>query len=537
MHIKMNWLFLRSVRRRYSRCKAHWLALFVWLVALCPVTPVFAARHAPHTPADTVVTNCSNDTQLNQAVTAAGTTTITFSCGAGLHTIPISTAMQVAGEVTIDGGGQIALDGGKLAAFFQVFSGHKLELRNLTLQNGKFNGVHPLENFGELVLTNVLVQNNQTTGQGGAVANYHTLVVRDSIFMSNVAISTNAITGSGGALYTDGGAATVENSTFTNNHIQGTVGVGGAISVQSGQTTITGSTFNGNNALDGGGLYVNSGATVTVTQSTFISNTAGYGGAIENQGQLQVKFSTLRQNKANNDGGAIWVLNGNLGLAYSTVANNRAGTLGGGISCYANTLSVGYSTISGNSASGSNGVGGGGIYSTCNLTVMNTTISGNAATGNGGGAIYQKSSGNATVAATTIAGNTAAFGAGVYNDGAGASTLSLHYTMLANNVTGNCDGVITSLGYNLADDSNCAALTQPGDQKNINLPLGPLANNGGTTLTHLPLTGNPALDAIPTPCSFTDDQRGIARPQNGKCDIGAVEVTAVQFAYLPLLMK
>ena len=303
MRIKLNLLF-NGPCRHHTRA-LRWLALLVWLFALCPTAPVFAARHAPHQPADTVVTNCSNATQLSQAVAAAGT--ITFSCGAGLHTIPLSAAMSVAGEVIIDGGGQIALDGGGLTAFFQVFSGHKLELRNLTLQNGKFNGVHPLENFGELRLTNVILQNNQTTGQGGAVVNYSTLIVRDSIFTSNLAISTNSVTGAGGAIYNDGGVATVENSTFTSNRVQGTFGMGGAIAVQSGQATITGSSFRNNSALDGGALYVHSSTSVTVTNGAFTENSAGYGGAIENHGQLRVNNSTLTQNKATGgDGGAIW---------------------------------------------------------------------------------------------------------------------------------------------------------------------------------------------------------------------------------------
>ncbi len=203
------------------------------------------------------------------------------------------------------------------------------------------------------------------------------------------------------------------------------------------------------------------------------------------------------------------------------------------ISCYANTPSIHHSTVSNNQSAGN----GGGIYSSCTLSVTNTTLSGNKAPGKGGGGLYQTISGKATVAATTIANNSAAFGAGVYNDGAGSSSLSLQFTLLAKNTTGDCDGVITSLGYNLADDNNCAALTQTGDQKNATLPLGPLAANGGPTLTHLPLAGNPALDAIPTPCSFTVDQRDVARPQNGKCDIGAVEVTAVKAVYLPLVTQ
>ena len=60
--------------------------------------------------------------------------------------------------------------------------------------------------------------------------------------------------------------------------------------------------------------------------------------------------------------------------------------------------------------------------------------------------------------------------------------------------------------------------------------LGPLANNGGPTLTQAPLTpDSPGIDVIPkftNGCGTTvvTDQRGAPRPINGRCDIGAVEV-------------
>ena len=54
--------------------------------------------------------------------------------------------------------------------------------------------------------------------------------------------------------------------------------------------------------------------------------------------------------------------------------------------------------------------------------------------------------------------------------------------------------------------------------------LGPLQDNGGFTLTQVPGPGSPAIDAgDPANCSGVD-QRGVARPQGPRCDIGAVEV-------------
>jgi VCBS repeat-containing protein len=54
--------------------------------------------------------------------------------------------------------------------------------------------------------------------------------------------------------------------------------------------------------------------------------------------------------------------------------------------------------------------------------------------------------------------------------------------------------------------------------------LSPLAENGGNTWTHALLPGSPALNAIPGGnCPVTTDQRDVARPQFGACDIGAYE--------------
>jgi hypothetical protein len=60
--------------------------------------------------------------------------------------------------------------------------------------------------------------------------------------------------------------------------------------------------------------------------------------------------------------------------------------------------------------------------------------------------------------------------------------------------------------------------------------LGALANNGGPTLTMLPLAGSPLIDAgpvtIPTFPGNEFDQRGPGFPRvlGSKADIGAVEV-------------
>lgn len=92
-----------------------------------------------------------------------------------------------------------------------------------------------------------------------------------------------------------------------------------------------------------------------------------------------------------------------------------------------------------------------------------------------------------------------------------------------------CGGQVTDGGYNLASDVTCA-FTATGSLSGSNPVLGSLANNTGPTMTLLPGTGSPAINAIPAGAAGcianATDQRGIARPQpaGGACDIGAVEV-------------
>jgi hypothetical protein len=110
----------------------------------------------------------------------------------------------------------------------------------------------------------------------------------------------------------------------------------------------------------------------------------------------------------------------------------------------------------------------------------------------------------------------------------GGVPLDAHGYNLVQNVT----------GCNLGDDST-------GNVTGVDPLLGPLADNGGPTLTHLPSAGSPVIDAgNPGDCPATD-QRGVARPADGDgdgaavCDIGAVEIrdTAEQVIYLPLAIK
>ena len=56
--------------------------------------------------------------------------------------------------------------------------------------------------------------------------------------------------------------------------------------------------------------------------------------------------------------------------------------------------------------------------------------------------------------------------------------------------------------------------------------LGPLASNGGTTRTHMVLSGSPAIDAGNNAANVSFDQRGSGYPRviGSSADIGAYEL-------------
>ena len=276
-----------------------------------------------------------------------------------------------------------------------------------------------------------------------------------------------------------------------------------------GTATITASTLNGNTAtFDGGGI--SNFGTATITASTLSGNTAGnYGGGIYNWGTATITASTLSSNTADYNGGGIYN-DGTATITASTLNGNTA-NFGGGIYNYG-TATITASTISGNTANE-----GGGISNRASLSVANSTLVGNSATTGGGGAILSGNSGTATLTNVTISGNASASQAAVWNE---SGTLHLTNTIIANSTgAADCknDATLGTNVNNLVEDNTCFPALS-GDPL-----LAPLADNGGDTQTLALLAGSPAIDAGTNVGCPATDQRGVARPQNGTCDIGAYE--------------
>jgi hypothetical protein len=217
-------------------------------------------------------------------------------------------------------------------------------------------------------------------------------------------------------------------------------------------------------------------------------------------------------------------------LTGGRIVRNTADSDGGGV--YVGTdgeVTVTGGVLAGNWA----GSRGGGIYNNSAATLVNSTVSGNEAISDGGG-IYH---GGVTVVLTytTVASNTAASGGGGVHVQVG--TALVQNTIVAYNGPGNCSTGLTSNGHNLEDGASCG-FTSPGDWQNANPELGPLADNGGDTLTHALLRGSPAIDQGICIAGITTDQRGVERPHGptADCDIGAFEFASWD-VFLPLAVR
>jgi len=214
-----------------------------------------------------------------------------------------------------------------------------------------------------------------------------------------------------------------------------------------------------------------------------------------------------------------------------------------------------------------------GIGGTSSPTIRNTTFAGNSATQRGG-AIYDDGSGGGTsspvITNVTFSGNQSPSGGGIYNDGYNgtSSPLVTNVTFNANTATNGpamydmttggharpvivnsalwVDGApeIYSEGCPLfpADNSSCvpsiassdvflAALFPPwffnaGGVFDVNPGFAPLANNGGFAPTYIPPpdVASAVMDTADDGACPATDERGVIRPRNAHCDMGATEI-------------
>ena len=393
---------------------------------------------------------------------------------------------------------------------------------------GPLTSFRILQAFGKFHLEGVTVRHGAE-----AIFASGTITIVDCVFADN-------FNGEFTSAVDVGGAVDIEGSTITGSNLDA-LRTGGDVTIRNSQ--IVGNV----------GVGIATGGVVRIIDSTVAGNGSGVTGGTSFPSSslfLEIVRSEIRDNAGTGLGYGNFY-EGAAARAFVTDSNISGNTGGGIVVQYESEseLVVRRSTLSGNSTAQNGGaifVGGasvapGGLIS---VTVDSSTLSGNSAALSGGAIYVDKGlrlGRRVRVLRSTITGNVADSDANGSGDGGGISTptpvVDLEDSILAGNSDGggeapDCAGPVGSDGHNLVGTSaGCGIALAAGDVSGAPL-LGPLADNGGPTLTQLPLTGSPAIDAADPKRCGAADQRGLARPVDGNgdtvaaCDIGAVEAGA-----------
>lgn len=399
--------------------------------------------------------------------------------------------MAISDSVFIVPFGRAAVDAGGKSRIFNLTTAasplgvtiYGMKFANGLAKSGvEFDGGAVLIGDDSVNFTTCEFTGNHANAEGGAVGVLNTA---SDVTFDRCTFTNNSAGGNAGAVNLDSGAGTTFSTcTFTGN--SAATGDGGAVYVTNGAVTIDGCEFSGNAALsaasDGGALYVNGAGAMTISDSAFDGNSAFFGG----------------------------------GLYFQS----------------AGTLTMTNCAVTNNQATGASGLGGGIFLQGGTATLRNSTVSDNEAGGSGGGVDLNNFNGTLTLQNCTLTANTAGISGGGIARSSGTGIIAMESCIVSDNINATSPNILTS-GTVIAN--SCAITDKTGmtgtftDQGgNIttatNLKLAPLADNGGTGLTHALLDGSPCLNKGSNPLSLTTDQRGPGFPRaNGTTDMGAYE--------------
>ncbi len=429
--------------RRFVRCMLGIAATCAWLGVAGPVRSASATVYSVSVTADDANLGPNGNCTLREAILAANTNAAVDACpagspgldtiqlAAGTYTLTIGGAGEDAGatgdldvreDLKIVGAGSattIISAAGLGDRVLQVAAGVSLSISDVTLSGGRVIGgtgvsavAGGIWNDGNLTLLRTVVTDNQAVGGAGSSA-------------------TNAGSGTAGAI----------------------------LNSSTGTLTLDGTELSQNVAVGGNGSFGCCSLSCSCMFGT--AGGAGRAGAVENQGTLSIRGSTIQDNSVSagrdgsvgvgspnangggvvSDGGTATILDTLFARNHATGgsgANGGAG-LGGALFVGGGSVSVEQSLLSENTAAGNAsvvfGVGGPGggagafVASGATLSLKNSTLAKNAASGGPGGVISTAggpasggavdSDGTVTIASSTFADNSVTSGAGTGGAAAG----------------------------------------------------------------------------------------------------------------------
>lgn len=342
----------------------------------------------------------------------------------------------------------------------------------------------------------------------------------------------------GGCLRSNGGAVTIRNSTFSNCMVVTPAGAngdarGGAIAAYgNGNVSLLNATITGNTARTdhgtaaGGGVFARNAVAISgsrITNNAVSASGSGAtmtGGGLHTNGWAWFFDSTIDGNTCGGRGGGFMAGLGGT-LERTTVSNNQAV---GGASGFAflgaegTSASIHTSTISGNLSQAFDISRSGAVYANSRDTsITNSTIANNRETtpratgeGRGAGITFGPNVSVATLKGTIVSGNCF--------ENASSSCFPSDISAPATTGISGSRNLIGWSNHPLPGDTILGTASR----------IGPLQDNGGQTLTHLPAADSPAIDAG-DPAATGTDQRGLPRVVGIAADIGSVEANDAIF--------
>jgi hypothetical protein len=273
----------------------------------------------------------------------------------------------------------------------------------------------------------------------------------------------------------------------------------------------------------------NDGGTVTLTASTVAYNDA-IGGQGGNGGAGRTIAGGMGGDGGGGTGGGLRSDLGTLTLIDSTVASNYAfgGDAGQGGEVTDNN------TPGGAGGNGGDAQGGGVSTLNCQLSFRSSTVAFNTASPG------HKGPGGAGGGPDGVDGTGSGGGVRTISPPLALATAAVSSLFGGNTADTNPDfeGTFATVDHTLVANGQGAGGISNGVNGNIvgvvNPLLGPLADNGGPTLTVALLPGSPALNRG-ADAGLATDQRGLPRVSGGQADIGAFEFQVPRPPPPPLL--
>ena len=269
---------------------------------------------------------------LQAAATAGGV--ITFNCGGGAVTIPITATLNlpINKNTVIDGGNKITLDGGGAVRILSFNSANWMAtdfgvtLQHIRLANGKATPTEAIPSAP------APCSQGWNDGEGGALyMRDGFLTVIDSVFTNNQAAPLGPDTG-GGAIYVAGskGGVWIVGSTFTDNAGSNAGAVGGLFA----ELNIYNSLFTGNRAIGHDANNNDPSKCAAINNDQNEIGSGGNGGAIYSDGNsvnVTLCGDAILDNAAGDNafGGGLFFTSNNMMGALTITDTTMTGNTGG----------------------------------------------------------------------------------------------------------------------------------------------------------------------------------------------------------------